>query len=289
MTLKDYQLLTGSQGIVPIGWAFVVFFCLPASPETLGFGFTKDEKEILIKRSRAAYNTAESKVRPKLLLKLLADPKFWPLVLMECGIHYCASSIGNFLPDILRTFGWSSVKAQLMTVVVYACAFVSIIFCCRMADKLRQRGLMIVICCSLGAIGYCMLLAATNDTVRFAATCIVAMGVFPNTVICMAWMASITIGYTYRAGAAAIINVIATCVAISGNQAYSDPPTYRIGHGSAMGMIVLTGLTAAALSVWLRILNKQKRLRQYTDEAEGLRECSIDDIGNKHPDFFYGY
>src|SRR5262249_28653980 len=97
------------EGVVPIGWAFVVLAFLLPTPETVKFFFTEEEKGVIVKRSRRANNTGESKIKPKLILKLLMDPKFWMLVGIESATVFCVTSLSNFLPDILHGFGWSPV------------------------------------------------------------------------------------------------------------------------------------------------------------------------------------
>ncbi len=147
---------------------------LPSTPENLkliGRVFTEDEKRLIIKRSRLAHNTGESKIQPKLILVLLMDPKFWLLVCIESATLFCLTSLTNFLPAILRGFGWSAVKSQLMTVIVYACSFVTILFWARVSDKTGRRGLVIITNACVAALGYILLLTLKGSSGRFAAAC----------------------------------------------------------------------------------------------------------------------
>jgi len=277
------------EGVVPIGWALVVLAFLPSTPETVKFFFTEDEKDLLIKRSRRATNTGESNIKPKLILKLLVDPKFWMLVGIESATIFCITSLSNFLPDILHNFGWSSVKSQLMSVIVYACGFMSILFWARVSDKRGQRGLVILINLATATLGYILLITLTGDSGRFAGACIVAIGVYPNVVVNLTWAAGINVGYTFRASATALINSVAQAVAISSNQAYVDPPLYRKGHGAALGMVCFAGVCATALLFTLKDENRKKKLEQGSEKAQEMRRCTIDEIGNKHLDVFYSY
>lgn len=275
------------EGIIPVGWAFFVIFLLPNTPEKVRFGFTEEEKQIIVRRSRRAQNTGESKILPRKILQVIFDYKFWMLVGIESATVSSVNAVGNFLPDILFSFGWSVVKSQLMSVIVYACAFVSIIFWARVSDKWGHRGYVIFINCGTAIVGLVLLLAVTNNSARFFATCLLAMGLFSNVVVNLVWSASINIGYTHRASAGALINCIAQAVAIGVNQAYNDPPIYRKGNGTALGLVSLAALLAASLVFALRWENKKKRDQQNTEEAARLRLLSIDEIGNKHPDYFF--
>lgn len=275
------------EGVIPAGWAFVILFLLPHTPEKIKFGFTEEEKQLIIRRSRRAQNTGESKILPRKILQVLFDYKFWMLVGIESATVSCVSAVGNFLPEILHNFGWSIVKSQLMTVIVYACAFVSILFWARVSDKWGHRGYVILINCSQSIVGLVLLLAVTNNSARFFATCLLAMGLFPNVVINLTWSASINVGYTHRASATALINCVAQAVAIGVNQAYNDPPLYRKGNGTTLALISLAAILALSLLFSLRWENKKKRENQYTERAEQMRLRSIDEIGNKHPDHFF--
>lgn len=53
------------EGVVPIGWGFVVAALLPSTPESVRGIFTKPEKEVIILRSRSSHNTGSSKIKVK--------------------------------------------------------------------------------------------------------------------------------------------------------------------------------------------------------------------------------
>jgi sugar phosphate permease len=279
------------EGIVPIAWSFIVFIFLPPTPETTRFPirFTPSEQSVLIARSRAAHNTGESKIIPKFILKLLKQPQFIMLALIDCGGHFCVSSLSNFLPDILFGLGYDEKEAQIMSVIVYACAFVSLLLSGYLSDRFHRRGLAIIINCLIAAVGYILLLSVTNQKIRFFAACLVAMGTFPITVLSLVWTALNNVGYTYRASAAALINVIAQCISISANQAYADPPYYRKGLGASLGMVCVSGAVSVLLCLWVRRANGKKIREREGEEARRLREESVDILGCKHPDFMFSY
>ncbi|KAH9905139.1 putative pantothenate transporter [Xylariomycetidae sp. FL2044] len=286
-----WQWIFFIEGLVPIAWSFVIFFTLPPTPETVRLGFTPEEKTLVLRRSRAAHNTGRGQIRSALIGRLLLDYKFWLLALIDAGSHFCVSSISNFMGDILagltREDAEDSVRNQLLTVVVYAVSFVGILLAARVSDRLRRRGYVISACCAVGVVGYALLLALTDATGRLVATCVVAFGCYSPIVLTLAWTATNNPGYTYRASAAALINVFAQAVAIGGNQAFEDPPYYRVGLGASLAMIAMSGLVSLLL-VWVYGReNEKKKRRQDSPEADANRGKSIDEIGNRHPDFFY--
>lgn len=84
-----WQWIFFVEGVIPIIWGFVVLALLPPTPEKVRFGFSDDEKKLIVRRSRASHNTGDGTIRPKLILKLLLDPKFWMTTIINCGNHFC--------------------------------------------------------------------------------------------------------------------------------------------------------------------------------------------------------
>ncbi|KAF7559022.1 hypothetical protein G7046_g5134 [Stylonectria norvegica] len=284
-----WQWIFFIEGIVPVIWAFVVIVLLPRTPETApSLYFTEREREIIIQRSRAAQNVGDSKIKPKLILQLLLDPLFWLLAIVNMGQHFCVGTLPNFLPAILHGFGWTSVKSQLMSVVVYACVLVGINFWCHLSDRLQRRGMIVCINSATAAVGYALLLALENPIPRFVAICIVAASVYPNVVIVLTWTSINNPGFTNRAAASAMANMFSQCISISGNQAYSDPPMYRQGNGAAMGILALTSVVSLALVFIYRNLNAKKMSMRDSPEAQIARDTyTVDDIGHRHPDILF--
>jgi hypothetical protein len=97
-----WQWLYLIEGILPIGCAFFVLVCLPSTPEKKHFLFTKEERELAIRRSRRAFNPENPKFRPSFILKPLKKVRFWLLVSIFAFNHYSVSSLHNFLPAIIR-------------------------------------------------------------------------------------------------------------------------------------------------------------------------------------------
>lgn len=222
----------------------MVVFILPRTPELSPRWFlSEEEKKVAIQRSRDTHNAADAKLRYHLLYKPLVEVKWWMLAAMYAGSHYAGSSLSNFLPPIIEVsqcckthgwyrdtdiqaqgFGYSIAKTQLMTVIVYACALVSTLSFGYLADKTQKRGIYVIICALVAIIGYILLLTLRDHRARLAGACIVIMGVFPTIPVILTWSLLSIAGYTKRAASVAMINVVSQLFAISGNQAYNDPP-----------------------------------------------------------------
>ncbi|KAI1506363.1 MFS general substrate transporter [Biscogniauxia marginata] len=274
------------EGVVPCGFAFVVAALLPASPTTLRFGFTQREKERVIQRSRHSHNTSEGSLDVKKIPLVLRDLHFWLFAIIACCGHFCVASLSNFLPDIIEGFGFETVSAQLFTVIVYASAFVGVLFWSRLADRTNARGLVLAGAMSGAIIGYVILLATTNRNVRFAGTCVLAFFIYSNIVLQLSWASMNFIGYTRRGSSLAFFNIISQVFAISGTQAYSDPPYYRKGHTASLVLVIVMTIASLVLRWYLSYLNRKKKALS-SQQVHNLSQESIEDLGDKHPDFLY--
>jgi MFS family permease len=189
--------------------------------------------------------------------------------------------------------GYDSVKAQLMTVVVYACSIVSVLFWAVYSDRTNRRGLPVMITSLIMATGYLIMIIAspTQLKVRFFGCILMGMGGYPVILLCLMWLVVNTISLTKRATGLAFFFIIGQLFGIAGNQAYRDPPYYRKGHASSLGASLLTFFCAAACYFYLGWKNdvKKKRLGNLAEaeEVERLRGLDWDVVGDDHPDFMY--
>lgn len=146
-------------------------------------------------------------------------------------------------------FGYSTVSAQLMSVIIYACALVGINFFARIADKTNRHGLPLIAANSCALLGYILLLVLTSHKARMAATVILAFGIYATIPISTTWLTLNVAGYTQRGAATAMMNMLAQAFAISGNQAYVDPPFCECAPSSPFASEIRCSLLTAGIRV----------------------------------------
>ncbi|KAJ5453418.1 uncharacterized protein N7458_004374, partial [Penicillium daleae] len=192
------------EGIMPIGFGFLLFILLPSTPEKARFGFTQADKDLAVKRSCRAHNPEDAEIRPQKIVTTLLNPVFWLFGVIFSAYHYCNAPITKFyskhcsgLTLYVQDMGFvSNVNAQLMSAVVFVSAFVGVLLFARIADKTDQRAktLLASLVCQL--VGYIMLVSSSNSNVRFTGACILAFGNYPGAVLIVTWMAMNVVGYT---------------------------------------------------------------------------------------------
>ncbi len=89
-------------------------------------------------------------------------------------------SFSLFLPTIIKSLGYSSVNAQLLTVPPNFGAFLLVLATAALSDRIKARGPIMIAGCVLAIAGYIMLLAAKKPAVRYGGTFLVASGVYPG-------------------------------------------------------------------------------------------------------------
>lgn len=82
----------------------------------------------------------------------------------DCSSIY---SYSLFLPTIISSLGYNSVKAQLFTVPPNMAGFFAVVLCTFLSDRIKARGPIMIGCCSLAIIGYIMLLVKTRPLVHY--------------------------------------------------------------------------------------------------------------------------
>jgi hypothetical protein len=198
-----------------VGFGFVVLLLLPASPEKLRWFFTAEEKEIALRRYREAFNIERTKVSPRQVLNTFKDPKAWlyskslqppnqgtytdeasAAIYMATNVSLAAFS--NFLPVMIKNFGYSALDTNLMTIPVWVCSGIFIIITGVVSDRLQKRGTILLISFAIAGIGWTILLASKSQWVEFVGTLFIGSGTLPQVVLCQAWMNSNMIGYTKR-------------------------------------------------------------------------------------------
>jgi MFS family permease len=100
------------EGVLPIGFAFIVLAFLPASPSEIRRGFSETEKDELIKRSKRSHNSPEVRVQPKKVLELLLHIHFWLFAILYCTSLFTISSLSSFLPALIRVSSCRPTEAR---------------------------------------------------------------------------------------------------------------------------------------------------------------------------------
>jgi MFS family permease len=216
------------------------------------------------------------------------DYKMWlgMLIYMGCDMPLYAFSL--FLPSIISQLGYSSTKAQLLTVPPYAAACIMTILIGYIADRTRQRGLCNICVSFFGITGFAMLLGSQSPHVKYAGTFLGALGIYPCIANTISWTSNNIEGVYKRGVVLGFVIGWGNLNGIVSSNIYRKAPKYTVGHSTVMAYMIVCLLGG---SVLLRtLLARENKLRKEGKRdylVEGLSEREAEKLGDQRPDFMY--
>lgn len=135
------------------------------------------------------------------------------------------------------------------------------------------------------------MLATPNAVAGIIGSCVISIAVYPAIVLFAAWIPSNNAGYTKRATATWICQICIQVFSIMATQIYDKPPRFFSGHGTMLGLFVLTFVLILS-TVWLmKRANTRKEERKEAVEAEGRVDPdeakTLEDLCDAHPSYRY--
>lgn len=132
---------------------------------------------------------------------------YWSLtngnsVLMYMGIVNTGYSTSFFTPTILTQLGWTSIRAQVMSIPIYIVATVLAITTAVVTDRIKHRFGAIIIGCCVATIGYAILLNMEHVPVgaRYFALYLITGGGYIAQPVTIVWLSN-NVGGHYKRGA----------------------------------------------------------------------------------------
>ena len=113
----------------------------------------------------------------KFVAQALKDWKIYINMLIGIGAQTPVYAVAFFLPTIITGLGYTANIAQLMTVPPYVAACFFTLIASYIADKRKQRGLILLAFQLIGITGFAMLLSQ-DVQIQYAGTFLAAIGIF---------------------------------------------------------------------------------------------------------------
>ncbi|TKA82154.1 hypothetical protein B0A49_00212 [Cryomyces minteri] len=195
-----------------------------------------------------------------------------------------------FLPTIISQLGYSSTRANLLSVPPYAAAAILTVLIGWIADRTRQRGLCNILVSFLGIAGFAMQLGSKAASVKYAGTFLGALGIYPCIANTITWASNNAEG-TYKRGVTlGFVIGFGNLNGVVSSNIYRarDKPGYKLGHGVVMAYLILFLLIGSiSTHLALRGENRKRLAGKRDNRIVGLSEKDIDALGDKRPDFIY--
>ncbi|KAM0231957.1 hypothetical protein ACHAPO_008256 [Fusarium lateritium] len=260
------------EGLATLVVAFAAFFVMNDYPSTARF-LTIAEKEEVTRRLEQDRSTLADEFDMKYFWDAIKDWKIWVHMFITIGIYTPLYSYSLFLPTIVRTLGYSNETAQLMTVPPYVVACVVCVAGGYVADRHGQRGIYMIGFGLISIIGFVMLIATQNNTVKYVGCFLAASGVFPNVPQGVAWNGN-NMGGSVKRGVGIAMHIgfgnLGGMIAGFMFQSKHSPQFYP-GHAAIIGFLTMSVIGSIFMTTYLRRENA-RRDREYKSPSEYTQE-----------------
>ncbi len=231
------------EGVATVAVALVSYFILLDYPAT-STKLSPEERKLAALRIMhdgiANGGVAENRLSHwQAFLAAISDPRtymFMLLVMLDLG----AGTISYFIPTITLTLGYDTVRAQYMTVPIYAIAAVCLNIIAWSSDRHVERRWHIAGALAIGFVGSVVCATVTNAVVRYVMICFVAVGIWSALPLILSWTSGV-IGLPpeKRAIVLALVNAFGNFSSVYGSRIWphSDSPGYHIGFGVTAGFL----------------------------------------------------
>ena len=259
--LAGWQWLFLLEGLPAIALGAATMLLLPDSPAHAGW-LSPAEKQLAIDRVPLAAGSSADKAGGGHhfvwvdVLALLLSPITWSFALLNVSTNVASYGIGAFLPAIIKELGYSSLEANLRTAPIYFfMAFFNIVTCF-FADRINERGWVIVVCLLGSGVGMALLavsLLANWPLGLQYFLCFLLVFYSATSPLMIAWLVKAYRGSSDAAIGPALILTIGSLGGFVGPIIYGstsgDGGTYVRGHWAMCGVFFAGAALAAGMRV----------------------------------------
>lgn len=290
-SVSRWRMIFAIEGVITIGLAVISFFTLTDRPATARW-LTQEEKDLAearVKSERVATTAVLDKIDLKKLLAGVFNPATLTTSFAFLMNNITVQGLAFFLPTIVAGIypQKSTVEKQLFTVPPYVVGAFFVMFIPFISSRIDKRQLFIIASAPGVMIGYCMFLGSRNNSVRYAATFLIASSAFILGPMTNAHISANVVSDTARTAAIGtnvmfgnIGGLIATWSFLS-----TDAPHFPIGNGLNLAASSLILISASLALAWFYKDNKKREGRNIDEELAGLTDQQIQDLDWKHPSF----
>jgi len=279
------------EGLPSICMGAVVFFFMPDSPSTARF-LNDEDKAVAKARAVRQVGSAEAERVGLFTIQwndigvALVDPKNYLTALMYFSCNVSFSSLPVFLPTILTEMNFSPINAQGLSAPPYFISFLVVLASTYIADRYKQRGLVIMALSLVGGVGYIILAATKATGPRYFGVYLAAIGIFPAIINIIPWTLNNQGSDTKRGAGIAIMNLVGQCGPLLGTRIYptSDSPYYPTGMWTCAAFMLFNFILALILRTFL--VSENKRLDKKFGTANTV-DGESNGVENDGPNFRY--
>jgi hypothetical protein len=208
-------------------------------------------------------------------------------------MHVCSGASGYaltyFIPTILHGIGYSTTRAQVMSIPIYIVSFVLVLVIAQASDRLQHRFRFLLAGVAFQIMGYSLLLAPTvGYRIKFMALFFATMGFYVGMLMTIIWTSNNFGGHYKRSIAIGIATGMGNAAGFISPNIYKskDAPRFIKGYSVNLSLAILLGMLTIGFAIGLNIGNRQRKAgkRDYR-----LKWSNADNLGDAHPSFRYTF
>ena len=299
--LEGWKWLFLIDGIFTHIVGFVAFFYLPANPlRTVGGlrgtkgWFNEREQKIAITRIIRDDLTKKEQDRPLTwndARLALMDTKLWTHLIITFIGQMSTTPIGNYLPTIIKTAGFSVTESNLLTAPSYIICLVFSIIIARSSDRFGHVSLHALIGTVWALVGFIALEFLPDNSNRWS---LYGAALFTASApswhgMQIAWMSSNLAPIGKRGFALGAVIGSANINGVPGSQIYreSDAPYFHQGNWINIGLQIATIVLFLALRFRYSVTNsiRSKKWNSMTDDEKKTYNKTTKHHGSDRLDF----
>ncbi|ETW87168.1 major facilitator superfamily [Heterobasidion irregulare TC 32-1] len=290
----SWQFLFWVEGGATVIFAVFALLWLPRSPTTWWF-LTEREKEIAAIRILSDSSTAvNEKLNIRDAFRPFKDWHYWIWAFISLALGVPLASVNNFLPQIVASLGYSTVKTNLYTIAPNIVGTVALLVLTFSSDHFRERSIHICIPLATALTGF-IILGCIDPTERKAvayfACFLLTMGAFAPSVLVASWYANNTPSENRRAVVAAVMVAIANAAGLISTNVFraKDEPKYvpALITSAVFGAFCL--VLVASMGVYMRWENRRKNREQGVSITAADVSTQALGEGHQSPSFRWMY
>lgn len=278
------------EGLITMAVGVCMYFFIPAGPSVARF-LTPAERELAARVIEL--EVLSSGPSRSIRLKDVAAAFNFPNTVMVLASAACLltmNSLSLFVPSIINAMGYSAIRSQLLSVPPYAFATVVCIVFSIYSDRIKRRGVPMLLLLPIGMVGFILHLTVKSPGVRYFAVFLSMVPAFTGSPTLLAWSMDNSAGPTVRAVAGAIQagfgnlgGLLATWTFLSKDARNG----YKSGNAINLGGMVIAALSIAVVVLYYKWENAAREKGHRDHLLEGLTREEVENLGNKHPGFRY--
>jgi len=298
------------EGLLTLVFSIVAYFYFPLYPSECTF-LTPREREFVTYKVKYSSNSdglnlkksAHEAPAPanlgeddsnsrEYVWAVFKDWQSWCMLMVYYGVCVPLYGISLFAPTIVKSLGYASTKAQLMTAPIYIVAAIFSILQAIASDKVGLRSPFLLFNYTCMAIGYIICITLNPKELPnalYGALYITALGIYPAFPLVVIWFSNNLSGAYKRAvGMAFQIGIGNFSGAFASNfYRTEDLPRFILGHSLELGFISM-GIIFLLITIFGYKYSNAKRKR---DVAAGKYDSHTEEelrkMGDKSPYFLY--